>query len=144
MLRLIALLACSLCASAAIDRTAAIIPPYGALVGASIAFNEYNNSISAYESQLTRSPKAFVLFFSFPLDPAEVQNSQTLMQQIGQRQAIAIVTLEPWSGLVAAQSSTALNALSQQVLAWERLGVTVIVRFAHEMNGESSETLPKA
>lgn len=137
MLQILAFFACVACASAAVDRTAAIIPPYGTLVGASIDFSANGNDLASYEAQLTRSPKAFVLFLSFPLDPTEVTNVQSIMQQIGQRQAIAIVTLEPWNGLSAAQSSTALNALSQQVLAWEQLGVNVIVRFAHEMNGES-------
>ncbi|WIA31117.1 hypothetical protein OEZ86_001141 [Tetradesmus obliquus] len=46
-----------------------------------------------------------------------------------------MVTLEPFEGLEKAQDPAALEKLSEQVQAWEQMGVIVIVRFAHEMNG---------
>ncbi|KAF6251904.1 glycoside hydrolase superfamily [Scenedesmus sp. NREL 46B-D3] len=137
MLRLIFVLAAIVCACArgTDDRTAAIIPSYGALVGASIDYAAYDGDISRYEAQLTRSPAAFVKFLWFPLREWEVEQAKPIFEQIGARKRIALVTLEPFEGLQAAQDPAALIKLSEQVQAWEQMGVTVIVRFAHEMNG---------
>ncbi|KAF6251906.1 glycoside hydrolase superfamily [Scenedesmus sp. NREL 46B-D3] len=135
MLRLISLLAAIACASGAVDRTASIIPSYGALVGVSMDYGAYGGNISRYEAQLTRAPAAFVLFLWFPLRDWETEQAKPIFAQIGARKRIALVTLEPFDGLQAAQDPAALMKLSEQVLAWEQMGVTVIVRFAHEMNG---------
>jgi hypothetical protein len=136
MLRLIVLVAATVCAYGAVDRTASIIPPYGTLIGVSMDYGAYQGNISRYEAQLTRSPAAFVLFLWFPLRDWEVEASKAILQQIGARKRIALVTLEPFEGLEKAQDPAALVKLSEQVLAWEQMGVNVIVRFAHEMNGE--------
>jgi hypothetical protein len=101
-------------------------------------YGAYAGNISRYETQLTRSPAAFVLFLWFPLRDWEVEQAKPIFAQIGARKRIALVTLEPFEGLQAAQDPDALKKLSEQVLAWEQMGVTVIVRFAHEMNGEGS------
>lgn len=141
MLLVIALLACVAHAGAQINRVTPLIPQYGTLVGASIDFGAYNNDLSAYEAQLQRSPAAYVVFVAFPFVPAELEATKPILKQIGQRKAIAVITLEPYAGLDAAQSTAALNALAQQVLQWENFGVTVVVRFAHEMNGGSVRLL---
>lgn len=129
------------CAMAQSDRASSIMPKYGTLIGASIDFGAYNNDLSAYEAQLKRSPAAYVIFLAFPFVAEELNRIKPIMAQIGQRKAIAIVTIEPFEGLEAAQSTEALNALAQQVLQWENAGVTVVVRFAHEMNGKSASCL---
>jgi hypothetical protein len=107
------------------------------MIGVSMDFGRYEGNISRYEAQLTRSPYAFVLFLWFPLRDWEVEQAKPVFEQIGARKRIALVTLEPFEGLQKAQDPDALKQLSEQVLAWEQMGVTVIVRFAHEMNGEA-------
>ena len=77
-----------------------------------------------------------MIFLWFPLRDGEVEQARPIFQQIGFRKRIAIVTLEPFEGLEKAQDPAALVKLSEQVQAWEQMGVIVIVRFAHEMNGE--------
>lgn len=136
MLRIVALVAAIVCVSGAVDRTASIIPAYGTLIGVSMDYGEYKGNISLYEAQLTRSPAAFVLFLWFPLRDWEVEQAKPIFAQIGARKRIAMVTLEPFEGLEKAQDPAALEKLSEQVQAWEQMGVIVIVRFAHEMNGE--------
>lgn len=137
MLRVI-LLAAIVCASGAVDRTASIIPSYGTMIGASIDYGAYGNDISKYEAQLTRSPSAFVVFLWFPLEDWELEHVKPIFAQIGARKRIALVTLEPSRGLQSAKDPAVLTKLAVQVQAWEDMGVTVIVRFAHEMNGEWS------
>lgn len=112
----------------------------GAYVGAVPPISNLNGNLDNYDVNFgnSQSPAAYVLYLKFPLSlhtAQELTDTDSIMTQIGTRNAIAIVTLEPWNGLGAIGQSD-LDYLSAKLADWEKnRKVTLIVRFAHEMNG---------
>lgn len=112
----------------------------GAYIGAVPPAANLNGNLDTYDANYGSGgkPAAYVFYLKFPLSlvtTQEMADNDNFMTQIGARNAIAIMTLEPWNGL-SAIGQTDLDFLGSKLSDWERnKKVTLIVRFAHEMNG---------
>lgn len=112
----------------------------GSYVGAVPPIDLLNGNLDNYDANFggSQKPTAYVLYLKFPLSlltAQELADNDNIMTQIGNRSAIALVTLEPWNGL-GAIAQTDLDYLGSKLAQWEStMKVTLLVRFAHEMNG---------
>jgi hypothetical protein len=105
----------------------------------------HNADLAAYDTKLGgHKPAAYVVFLDFPFTAGQLAVVEPIILQIGQRKAAVIITLEPMAGLDAAASPAALADLSARVQRYEAQGASVIVRFAHEMNGGLTSCLQPA
>ncbi|MSQ10598.1 MAG: hypothetical protein EXR52_06275 [Dehalococcoidia bacterium] len=112
--------------------SARLAPSKGSYFGVNLDWA--NDTPAGYSRRLGHSPAVYVQFLHFPLD---TEGRKILMQSarlVANQHAMLLITLEPWQGLdtVDAQS---IQTLTQDVHAMNQLGVGVMVRFAHEMNG---------
>jgi hypothetical protein len=93
-----------------------------------------NDTVEAYAQRIGRHPDVLVDFFAFPLGFDDERRLDGLLQQAHHNGAIALVTLEPINGLGAVNEETA-DHLARLIAPSAESGVSVLVRFAHEMNG---------
>jgi len=135
---------CWLCAlvlmlfgSAAFAAVPQALSPNGAAYYGMAVDTVHNADLAAYDTKLRgHKPAAYVVFLDFPFNAGQLAVVEPVIWQVGQRKAAVIITLEPMAGLDAAAAPAALADLSARVQRYEAQGASVIVRFAHEMNGE--------
>ncbi len=90
--------------------------------------------ISEYEDWLGFTPASYVKFIAFPMTEQDVHELKTFINEIASTGAIALITLEPMNGLdvITEQDCQEFASLC---LEFEELGLSIMIRFAHEMNG---------
>ena len=93
-----------------------------------------HDSVADAAARLGRPPAVAVVFAAVPLDAAGGANLDAAAAQVAAARGVLLVTLEPQSGLAAVDDAVA-SSLASRFAGYGRLGVPVIVRFAHEMNG---------
>jgi len=102
-------------------------------VGVALDFNQYAN-ISTYMPAAQWSPASFNLYVNFPLGDNDKGLLNYVLPQIAALNGIAFITVEPWGGLDTCTEQAASD-LAILIHQYELLGLTVIIRFAQEMNG---------
>ncbi|HVM04969.1 MAG TPA: hypothetical protein VM242_07350 [Acidimicrobiales bacterium] len=118
--------------TAAVTGGAPLEPAAGAWFGVNLDWE--NDSPASYAGRLGRTPAVFVEFAAFPLDDAPGERLDAVIDQVADVGGMALLTLEPRGGLEAVTPAVAA-ALGERLAGYNRRGVPVFVRFAHEMNG---------
>ena len=107
-------------------------PASGCYIGMLLGEDDSPNSLSA---KLGLTPAAFSRFYSFPLDASARQNVSDFFDQVRASGGIAVLTLEPFNGLSAVTAANC-NDFADLCALKEAQGIGgIMVRFAHEMNG---------
>ncbi len=107
-------------------------PADGAWFGVNLDWE--HDSPEDYGRRLGQDPAVFVEFAAFPHDDAAWGRLDRVIDKVAARGAMALLTLEPHAGLDAVTPGSAAE-LGDRLAAYNRQGVPVFVRFAHEMNG---------
>ncbi|APV45119.1 hypothetical protein Dform_01800 [Dehalogenimonas formicexedens] len=107
-------------------------PEKGVYWGANLDWG--NDSVSAFTGRLGLAPAVLVYFVNFPIPSNDQSGLDAYFQQVSQSGAIALLTLEPFSGLQTVTADEA-NRLADYVAAKNKAGIRIMLRFAHEMNG---------
>ena len=102
-------------------------------MGVALDFNKFPN-ITNYSAVSGWNPASYNLYVSFPLKEGDKGLLKAILPQIAGLNAIALITVEPWEGLDSCSEEAAAE-LADLLHQYELLGLTVIIRFAHEMNG---------
>ena len=89
---------------------------------------------AAYTSRLGRSPAVYGRFADFPISDAQKALITSGVDQIAAEHAMLDLTLKPTGGLATVTPQSALE-LAATLAEWNRRGVDILLRFAHEMNG---------
>lgn len=89
---------------------------------------------AGFADELGATPVYFGRFVGFPFTPAELAALDEAAEQVRDVGSVLLLTLEPHGGL-ATVTDAALAELSGWLERWNDAGLSVIVRFAHEMNG---------
>lgn len=92
------------------------------------------DSVEGYASRLGATPALHGRYVNFPLTPEEEKAVGEEILALAAARSAMMLTLEPRNGL-ASITPEVLADFSQDLTAWSRKGVPVMVRFAHEMNG---------
>lgn len=107
-------------------------PRHGVWFGVSVDWA--NDSLAAYSERLGHRPAAAVTFAGFPMRGQEPVWLDQAVDQARGTHSTLLLTLEPWDGLRAVTRARA-RRLADRLAAYNRSGVPILVRFAHEMNG---------
>lgn len=113
------------------QRLALLEPKDGAYFGVTM-----NNSVSlsSYVQQIGLEPVVFGTFTHFPLRTMDIDLLHNFLKQVADMGAIAMITLEPYSGLSAVNDKSC-RMLVDLLASYERAGISFIIRFGQEMNG---------
>ena len=109
-----------------------LAPANGTLFGVNLDY--HSKSLATFAKDLGHKPAVSVSFTGFPLTPKDEEDLQKAVEQIHADGRMMLLTLEPAQGLNAVTDDTA-TALAKDLARFNKEGVPVIVRFAHEMNG---------
>ncbi|MGO4432258.1 glycosyl hydrolase, partial [Paenarthrobacter sp. RAF9] len=109
-----------------------LAPANGTLFGVNLDY--HSKSLATFAKDLGHRPAVSVSFTGFPLTPKDEEDLQKAVEQIHADGRMMLLTLEPAQGLNAVTDDTA-TALAKDLARFNKEGVPVIVRFAHEMNG---------
>lgn len=109
-----------------------LAPRSGALFGVSIDWG--NDSLAAYAERLGQAPAVAVTFTGFPMTAQEEMWLDQAVEQARTQGSDLLLTVEPFDGLDAVTRANS-RLLAQRLAGYNRQGVDVYVRFAHEMNG---------
>lgn len=92
------------------------------------------DTITGYADRLGSIPALYGRYVNFPLSAADQGVIASDVQELAPLESSLMLTLEPRKDLndVTPQS---LQDLTENLIKWNRKGVPVLVRFAHEMNG---------
>jgi hypothetical protein len=122
------------CVDAFNARTDRIGPKTGSYFGVAPSWPQFNFQLAPMVKDIGIEAASYVVFTRFPLDNDAIWALNTTLTQIAAQKTIAIVTPEPVFGL---ESVTVANvtAYVNVLRKYESMGATIIVRFAHEMNG---------
>lgn len=93
-----------------------------------------HDTAAAYNGRLGMGAVAYVQFVSFPLGANERAILDGFFTQVAAQRGLAIVTLQPTVPLAGITSAVA-DDLATYLAGYNRRGTSVLVRFAHEMNG---------
>jgi len=93
-----------------------------------------SDTVDAYAARLGHTPAIVGRYVNFPLSSSDDQAVNLEVQTLAAHHEMLMLTLEPWPGLTAINAAN-LKSLTKRLKAWNSLGVPVLVRFAHEMNG---------
>jgi hypothetical protein len=107
-------------------------PAEGVWFGVSVDWA--NDSLSAYSKRLGHRPAVAVTFAGFPMSRQETVWLNQAVEQAKGTGSTLLLTLEPRDGLAAVTDARAA-ALATRLARYNRAGVPILVRFAHEMNG---------
>jgi hypothetical protein len=107
-------------------------PGSGVYFGASIDWS--TDTLARYGRRLGRRPAAAVHFAGLPMSRAEGRYLDQARAQVRADGGMLLLTLQPDRGLERVTAAVARD-LAARVARYERSGVPVMVRFAHEMNG---------
>ena len=102
-------------------------------MGVALDFNQYP-TIANYSAAAGWNPASYNLYVNFPLKESDKGLLSYILPQIAELNAIALITVEPWGGLDSCTEQAAAD-LADLLHQYELQGLTVIIRFAHEMNG---------
>lgn len=89
---------------------------------------------TAYTQKLTYVPKVIGDWAAFPFEAETLGYINARVPLLADLGSTLMLNLLPHNGL-AAVDATARAQLTERLTAWNNLGVPVIVRYAHEMNG---------
>lgn len=89
---------------------------------------------AAYNQRLGIPAAVYVAFFPFPFNEPDRANADAFIEQVAQEGGIALLTLQPESGLDKITDAVAYD-FARLLAEYNQSGVPVFVRFAHEMNG---------
>lgn len=109
-----------------------LAPSTGVLFGASLDWS--TDSVRAYARRLGRRPATNVYFVDLPLKAKQTHYLDEAVDQIRDGGGMLLLTLEPTRGLAAVTPPVA-RRVTTKIASYNRRGVPVLVRFAHEMNG---------
>ncbi|MEP9380807.1 glycoside hydrolase family 26 protein [Nocardioides sp. KR10-350] len=107
-------------------------PDHGVWLGASLQWSD--ETAKEYADRLGHDPAVLVTFADLPLTGNDRHLLDQAMFQARGVGAMLLVTLEPQDGL-ASVTDTVIKSVVSLVDSYDRQGVPVLVRFAHEMNG---------
>lgn len=93
-----------------------------------------NISPSEYNQALGHQAAVFVQFFQFPLTETDFDHLDANVQTVAAEDGMLMITLEPWGGLEAL-TDEGISVLVEKLAEYNARGVSLFVRFAHEMNG---------
>lgn len=111
---------------------ASLVPRSGVYFGASL--NWGTDSLSAYAGRLGHRPAVSVYFVNLPMTGNQPRLLDQTVDLVRANGGILLLTLQPERGLAAVTTAVAVG-IARRLAAYNRRGVPVIVRFAHEMNG---------
>ena len=109
-----------------------LVPADGVYVGVNVDWAQ--QTLAEYGASLGERPAVAVSFVSFPLTDDDRDNLDAAVEQVADDAGMLLLTLEPQQGLAAVTGAVATD-LAGRLDRYNRSGVPVIVRFAHEMNG---------
>ncbi|MFK0003142.1 glycoside hydrolase family 26 protein [Paenarthrobacter sp. NPDC090522] len=109
-----------------------LVPDGGTLFGVNLDW--HSKPLATFAKDLGHKPAVSVSFTGFPLTSKDEDDLEQAVQQIRADGHMMLLTLEPAAGLSTVTEETA-NALAKDLDRFNKEGVPVIVRFAHEMNG---------
>jgi hypothetical protein len=109
-----------------------LAPTTGVLSGVNLDWE--HETLDQFSAGLGRRPAVTVSFAPFPLGDTDHANLNAAYEQVRTNGGILLLTLEPRNGL-GAVTPAVTNDLARTLDGYNRAGVPVIVRFAHEMNG---------
>lgn len=115
-----------------VTRGTELAPASGILSGVNLDWEQ--ETLQEYSDGLGRRPAVVVSFTQFPFTAADETNLEAAYQQVRADGGILLLTLEPRKGL-AAVTQAVTDKLAGTLDRFNKAGVPVIVRFAHEMNG---------
>ncbi|PRY36598.1 glycosyl hydrolase family 26 [Geodermatophilus tzadiensis] len=111
---------------------AAVVPGDGVYLGANLDWG--SETLAEYAAAAGHAPAVAVSFTGFPLGPDDGRNLDGAVDQLVAQGGLMLLTLEPHDGLAAVTDDAAAD-LAARLDGYNRRGVPVVVRFAHEMNG---------
>ncbi|KAJ3334650.1 hypothetical protein HDU93_007583 [Gonapodya sp. JEL0774] len=109
------------------------IPAGKVLMGAYLDMSSYGDTPQKYDSRIGKKAIMFGDFFAFPLTDQWYSSSAFWKDQLGAG-SVFVMTLEPFNGLYSV-TDEAIGALVSELWGLHGAGISVIIRFAHEMNG---------
>ncbi|HEY4627547.1 MAG TPA: hypothetical protein VIH01_16130 [Blastococcus sp.] len=116
----------------AVATAADIVPQDGVYLGVHLDWG--SQTLAGYASSLGHRPAVAGTFMTFPLTADQERNLDGEVEQVRADGGVLLLTLEPRDGL-AVVTDEAARGLAERLAGYNRSGVPVIVRFAHEMNG---------
>ena len=119
-------------ASCRVLPAADLVPSDGVYLGANLDWAR--QTLAEYSRDLGRRPAVTVSFTQVPLTRDDEVNLDAAVRQVAEDGGLLLLTLEPHQGLAAVTDAVAED-LADRLDGYNRSGVPVIVRFAHEMNG---------
>jgi hypothetical protein len=93
------------------------------------------DTLADLSDRLGRTPAVVGAFAAFPFEPDDVDNVERSADEALDHGSALLLTLEPHDGLDAVGASD-LEELTDRLTSWNERGLPVIVRYAHEMNGD--------
>lgn len=109
-----------------------LVPDGGAWWGVSIDWE--HDSLADYSKRLGSAPAVAVTFADLPMSKQDRVNVDAAVEQAHGVGSMLLLTLEPRDGLDVVTRRVA-KTLARRLDGYNRAGVPVFVRFAHEMNG---------
>jgi hypothetical protein len=109
-----------------------LVPEDGVYMG--VHLNWGAQTLAEYASSLGHRPAVAGAFMPLPLTADDERNLDDEVQQIRDGGGLLLLTLEPHGGPDVVTDELARD-LAGRLAGYNRAGVPVIVRFAHEMNG---------
>jgi hypothetical protein len=99
-----------------------------------IQMDSESDTVDAYSARLGSTPAVFGRYVNFPLKTEDQDLIGEEVRVLAVRHSSLMLTLEPRADL-SVVTVPALEELTRALTGWNRQGVPVLVRFAHEMNG---------
>ncbi|HXO50735.1 MAG TPA: glycosyl hydrolase [Mycobacterium sp.] len=115
-----------------VTQAAAVVPQDGVLFGVNLDWK--SETLAQHRENLGHAPAVAVEFSDIPYDRPTWEHTKSAARQVRENGGVLLLTLEPHAGLDAV-SPEVIRTLAYDLLDLNNVGVAVIVRFAHEMNG---------
>jgi hypothetical protein len=112
-------------------------PNDGCWVGAAVDYTVWDYNLTRYINAVGYNPASWNIFVELPMTPLEVEKLDALLPIISRFRGIALITLEPLRGISERElPDEDILAFCELVRKYEEdKALRVMVRFAHEMNG---------
>lgn len=107
-------------------------PADGAYLGVNLDWSRITPA--DFNAALGHRAAVFVQFYQFPLDDTDFANLDAAVESVKSENGMLMLTLEPWGGLEAV-TPQAVGSLVEKLAEYNKLGTSIFIRFAHEMNG---------
>ncbi|TML19940.1 MAG: hypothetical protein E6G39_00620, partial [Actinobacteria bacterium] len=114
--------------------TGDLLEPRNGGVYFGINLDWHRDSPTSLTRRLGRSPALYVAFAPFPLDGSAAGFVDAMVGGLVGQHAALMLTLEPNGGLDSVTDSSVAE-LAGRLAGYNREGVPIFLRFAHEMNG---------